>query len=145
MAADDNRELSLRLRTLFATFDTDPEATLRQLSELYDEHVYFQDPIQSLTGLTELVEMFRRMVRRARQLRFEVLDAATEGEHLFFTWKMYFTPRAGVPLTFEGTTHARVRLGKVVYQRDYWDLLGSMADSMPFVAPVYRSLVAKLG
>jgi hypothetical protein len=38
-----------------------------------------------------------------------------------------------------------VRGGKIVEQRDYWDLLSSVAQSIPFVRNVYASLAPHLG
>jgi limonene-1,2-epoxide hydrolase len=134
-----------KLHDALHAIDKEGEGAIARLEPLYDENVFFQDPIQTLTGLPAFVEMNRRLMRRAKSLRFEVHDSAAEGENLFLTWKMHLQPKAGPMLTFEGTTHARVRGGKIVYHRDYWDLLGSVADAMPFVAPLYRTLIAKLG
>lgn len=138
-------ELLRQLVEALHAVENEGEAVLDRLLPLYDANVFFQDPIQTLTGIPAFTEMNRRLMRRAKLLRFEVHDTAADGENLFLTWKMHFQPKAGPALVFDGTTHARVRGGKIVYHRDYWDLLGSVADAMPIVAPLYRTLIAKLG
>jgi hypothetical protein len=82
---------------------------------------------------------------RARRLSFDVNDAIGGQGSLFLTWTMTYEPRRGPTLVFEGSTHARMQGGVIVEQRDYWDLLSSLAQSLPLLRGVYATLAPRLG
>jgi limonene-1,2-epoxide hydrolase len=128
----------------FNDFAKDPEAQLQRVAPLYDENVRFTDPIQTLDGREAFIDMNRRLVARSKELRFDVFERAVDGDNIFFTWRMVFAMKVGPRLEIEGTSHLRVTNGRVTLHRDYWDLAGSVADSIPLAAPFYRALVSKL-
>jgi hypothetical protein len=132
------------LRPIMRGFETDPEGAVRALEPLYAEEVRFQDPLQTLDGRDAFIEMNRRLISRAKAIGFELIDAIAQGDQIFMTWRMLFQLKLGPRMHFDGVTHLRLRDGRVVYHRDYWDLLGGVADSLP-IGGIYRSLVAKLG
>lgn len=132
------------LLSALATFRDDGEGAIAKLVPIYDEQVRFQDPLQSLVGREAFLEMNRRLLARSKELTFDVKESAVAGDQIFATWHMRMVPRVGPTLVVDGVTHARVAGGLVVEHRDYWDLLGSVLDSFPIVAPIYKTLVAKL-
>ncbi len=133
-----------RFRALFSgTFD---EASLDAIAPYYDDEVVFTDPIQTVRGREGFLAMNRRLLRRVRSVSFEVREVAQNGDALFAVWTMRFEPRPmGPPIVVEGVTHATLRDGRVWRHTDYWDLLGSMMDTVPLAGAVYRKLVARLG
>lgn len=134
-----------RFRELFASGPFD-EATITRLLPYYTDDVVFTDPIQTVNGLGAFIAMNRRLLSRAKEIRFEVRDMAEGGDQIFVTWTM--TMRAKLPLPalrVEGVTHCTLRDGKVAVHRDYWDLLGSVMETIPVVGTIYRSLVALMG
>jgi len=119
-----------RLSDLFASGPFD-DATLERLVPRYTDDVVFIDPIQTVRG---------------RELRFDVRDMAHEGDQIFLTWVMTMTPKPfGPTLRIEGVTHCTLRDGKVAVHRDYWDLLGSVMETVPLAGTVYKAAVALLG
>jgi limonene-1,2-epoxide hydrolase len=134
-----------RLRDLFASGPFD-DATLERLVPRYTDDVVFIDPIQTVRGRDAFVAMNRRLMARARELRFDVRDMAHEGDQIFLTWVMTMTPKPfGPTLRIEGVTHCTLRDGKVAVHRDYWDLLGSVMETVPLAGTVYKAAVALLG
>ena len=107
--------------------------------------MFFQDPIQTVQGLQPFLETNRRMLARAKALEVQLGDVFESGEQIFLSWKMRYVPKMGPPVAIDGCTHCRVRDGKIVYHRDYWDLLSSVVEELPIVAPVYKMLIKKLG
>jgi limonene-1,2-epoxide hydrolase len=138
-------DLARRLEEILVSFGREGEGALARLAPLYAPGVVFRDPLQTLKGREAFIAMNRRVMRRARRLSFEVHDRLGGGGSLFLTWSMTFEPRRGPALVFVGATHARVRDGAIVEQRDYWDLLSSVAASVPVVRRVYRALARRLG
>ena len=89
--------------------------------------------------------MNRRILTRARRLSFRVHEALGRNGSLFLAWTMDYEPRTGPTIVFEGATHARVGAGLIVEQRDYWDLLSSVAASVPVLRRIYARLSPHLG
>ena len=145
MSALPARQIAERLRDVFVSFEQDGEGALARLAELYDGNVVFRDPLQTLNGREAFLAMNRRIMTRARRLSFDVKDAVGGVDSLFLAWTMTYEPRLGPAIVFEGSTHARVRGGVITEQRDYWDLLSSVAASVPLVRNVYAALAPHLG
>lgn len=111
-----------------------------RLVELYDPYVVFQDPVQTVYGRDEFRDANERLVRRAHDLHMNLAAFFETEEHLFSTWTFSFSPRIGPRLNVEGSTHAQLRDGFIIYQRDYWDLAGSVVDAIPAVGLIYRRI-----
>jgi limonene-1,2-epoxide hydrolase len=137
--------LADELRDLYLAFEQEGEAAIDRLAARCDPDMLFRDPLQTLHGRDAFLAMNRRILARATHLSFEVSDAVGGRGSVFLAWTMHFEPRFGPKLVFQGTTHARVSGGKIIEQRDYWDLLSSVAQSIPFVRNVYASLTPHLG
>jgi hypothetical protein len=136
-----NESVVERYREMIEALSREREGALPLLRDLYHEQVQFTDPMQSLVGIELFVEANRRLLKRAKSISVN-LGAVTEQDgHLFAVWTMTFEPPVGPVLTVEGVTHATVRDGLIVYQRDYWDLLSSAAAALPGLGMIYRRLV----
>ncbi len=145
MSSSYAQDLAERLRDVYVSFGLDAEGALTRLAALYDRDIVFRDPLQTLNGREAFLAMNRRVMTRARQLSFDVTDFVGGSDSLFLAWTMAYEPRRGPALVFEGATHARVRGGVIVAQRDYWDLLSSLAQSIPVVRHLYSALAPRLG
>lgn len=142
---EQNQALADELRALYLAFELEGGGAIERLTPRYDRDMIFRDPLQTLHGRDAFLAMNRRILGRARRLSFEVSDAVGGQGSVFLAWKMLYEPRLGPTLVFEGASHLRVKGGLVVEQRDYWDLLSSVAQSIPFVRHVYASLAPHLG
>jgi ketosteroid isomerase-like protein len=145
MSVDQDQALAEALRDVYLSFEREGDAAIARLAKLYDEDVVFRDPLQTLRGRAAFVAMNRRILARARRCSFEVANVAAAKGSIFLAWTMLYEPRRGPTIVFEGATHARTRGGLIVEQRDYWDLLSSVAQSLPVVRDVYASLAPHLG
>ncbi len=120
------------------------EAALPGLLALYDEDLQFRDPMQELRGREAFAKMNRQFLGSVRSVEVSVRDLV-EGEGSFFmAWTMRVAARIGPAVTVQGVTHARTRGGKIVEQRDYFDLAGSVLGALPGVSAAYRFVTKKL-
>jgi hypothetical protein len=134
-----------RYRELYRAVEARDEArTVSLLGELYDERVMFHDPFVTIVGRDELIELNRRALKNTRAIETEILDVSESAEQVFMTWKLRYATRLGPSLVIEGASHVRASGGRVTHQRDYWDLLGSVAAGIPHVGNVYRMITSKL-
>ena len=120
------------------------QEALPELVALYADDFLFEDPMQTLRGRTAFEKFNRRLLGMVRDISVTVKDVVDHDDAFFATWTLHFTPRLGLPFTFEGASHLRVRGGKIVYQRDYFDLLGSLASPVPAVPRFVRSAISRL-
>jgi hypothetical protein len=144
MTPQETQRLAEQMRDVWLAFEHDGERSLARLAALYDVGLVFHDPLQTLKGREAFLSMNRRLLRRARRIAFDVPKAIGAVDALFLVWTMTYEPRRGRPIVFEGSSFARVRNGLVVEQRDYWDLLSSVACSTPLLRGLYKTLAPHL-
>ena len=122
----------------------DAPERLEELAACYDAEVRFKDPLQTLHGRAEFIEMNRRLLRRSRKLRFEVSHALQSGELIFLDWTLDLAPKLGPSMTFAGATRMRLQSGLVIDHRDYWDLAGGVIGAVPGLRSLYRAALSAI-
>jgi len=133
--------LSRRICELLEQVGPDHEGALARMPLLYDAHVRFEDPFQSVDGIDAFVEVNRKFTRNTRRLSLKTSTPVGDDAEFYFTWTMHFAPRIGPQFTVEGVSHARSQGGKVVYQRDYWDAVSLLASGVPGGRALLRLLM----
>jgi limonene-1,2-epoxide hydrolase len=109
----------------------------------YDKDIYFKDSVQEIRGIEKFCEMTRRLAKRSKSIEFFVHNSAMEGNLIFIEWEMVISYRNYPKSSVFGASRIRLRDGKVLEQRDYYDLWGDILDNIPFVGKVYRPFVRK--
>ena len=133
-------------RGLFDAMEISPDPDLSLIERYYRDDVRFQDPIQTLQGRNEFIEMTKRLVERCQELRAKVHHAAEGDGVIFLQWTMEMK-LGPTPLTpIEGTTKLVLDdEGRVAEHRDYFDLWGDSLRAMPLVGDAYRGFMRLLG
>jgi len=133
-------------RQLFAAMDADAEADFGLIETYYHPQVRFRDPIQALEGRDAFIEMSARLVKRCKELRARVNDAAQTGNVIFLQWTMEMKIGPTPLSTIEGCTKLTLNEGgQVVEHRDYFDLWGDSLGSTPGIGKLYRWFVRLMG
>jgi limonene-1,2-epoxide hydrolase len=144
MSQSDEGTLGERWSRALETLFREREPALPAVLALYDEHIQFQDPLHRVSGVAAYAELNRRFLARARRLDITVEEVAEQGGLLFASWRMHFAPRFGPELTLEGVSHLRVREGRIVYQRDHFDIAGGAASAVPGLSSLYRAVLSRV-
>lgn len=144
MSPSQDTSLGKRWSRALETLFREREPALPAFLSLYDEHIQFQDPLQRVSGLDAFAELNRRFLVRARRLAITVEDMAEQDNVLFASWRMHFAPRLGPELTLEGASHLRVREGRILYQRDHFDIAGGVASAVPGLSSLYRAVLTRV-
>jgi len=144
MSPSQDTSLGKRWSRALETLFRERESALPAFLSLYDEHIQFQDPLQRVSGLDAFAELNRRFLVRARRLAITVEDMAEQDNVLFASWRMHFAPRLGPELTLEGASHLRVREGRILYQRDHFDIAGGVASAVPGLSSLYRAVLTRV-
>ena len=75
-------------KRLFSETTFGPDGDLSAIQAYYHPDVRFRDAIQEVMGRDAFMEMTRRFVKRAKDLKVEVHDAAQTGNVIFLDWTM---------------------------------------------------------
>jgi limonene-1,2-epoxide hydrolase len=109
----------------------------------YDEDILFKDSIQEIRGITEFAAMTERLAKRSRDLQYVIHSATMEGDLVFVEWEMVISYKKFPTASLYGASRITLREGKIIEQRDYYDLWGDIIDNIPFLNKGYRRFMKK--
>jgi hypothetical protein len=89
----------------------------------YDEDIVFKDSIQEIRGMADFATM--------------------DGNLVFVEWEMVISYKKYPTSSVYGTSRITLREGKIIEQRDYYDLWGDIIDNIPFLNKGYRWFMKK--
>lgn len=133
-----------RFVALFQDFDA---TTIGERArEVYADDAYFNDGFVEVRGIEDIASYLVRSAEAAGEVAIEVHDVAHSGAEIYVRWDMRFTNRKGSKqVTAPGVSHLRVDPdGQVVFHRDYWDSSGALAEFVPLMSSILRSVRSRL-
>lgn len=111
----------------------------------YDDDIHFRDCIQEIHGMREFKAMTERLTNRSQDLKMKIVKIVMDGRLLFFEWEMTLNFRQTRSSTIYGLSRLTLNEeGKIVEQRDYYDLWGDIFDNIPGISKGYRMFMKKL-
>jgi hypothetical protein len=111
----------------------------------YDDKIYFRDTIQEIRGIKEFKAMTVRLVERSKDLRMKIVNILFEDNIIFFEWEMGLSFKKTPDSKIFGVSRLKLNdKGKIIEQRDYYDLWGDIIDNISFLAKGYRKFMRKL-
>ena len=94
--------------------------------------------------MKEFKEMTERLVERSKDLQMNIVDILFEGNIILFEWEMRLSFKRYPNSKLFGATRLTLNEdGKIIEQRDYYDLWGDIIDNIPFLAGGYRKFIKK--
>jgi len=127
------------------TYNENGQADWSHLLPYYADEIHFVDTVREIDGIAEFRAMVERLARRSNELRMNVLHAAMDGNIIFIEWEMTILFRK----TRSSVIHGASRLtlneqGKIIDQRDYYDLWGDIFDNIPVFRTLYRKFMRRV-
>lgn len=126
------------------TYNTHGKPDWSHILPFYHEDILFRDTIQELRGMKDFRAMTERLTERSRDLAMNIVRTAQDGNDIFIEWEMSIAFRKRPNSVLYGTS--RVTLndeGKIIEQRDYYDLWGDIFDNIPRFGKAYRRFMKK--
>ena len=108
----------------------------KYVDDLYDQNVYFIDPIHQIGGLNNVKEYFYLMTKPIESCRFEINSISKDLNNYFVRWDMYLISKASPnkKIVTTGITHFIVNSSeKIIFHQDFWDL-SSLYDELPVIS-----------
>ena len=126
------------------TYNTEGKPDWSHILPYYDDTIYFRDSIQELHGMEEFKAMTERLTDRSNDLKMHIVRTAQQDEFIFIEWEMTIKFKKNPSTVMYGSS--RVTLndeGKIIEQRDYYDLWGDIFDNIPRFGKAYRRFMRR--
>jgi len=126
------------------TYNTDGKPDWSHLFPYYHPDVVFEDSVQRIEGIGEFVALCERLTKRCESLQMEILSIAQDSNFILMDWIMTMSfnkyPSTPVYGSTKLTLHAD---GRIIHQRDYFDLWGDIFNGIPYFKKTYRKFMRK--
>jgi limonene-1,2-epoxide hydrolase len=126
------------------TYNTEGKPDWSHILPYYDKDIYFRDSIQELWGMEEFQAMTERLTDRSNDLKMHIVRTAQQDKFIFIEWEMTIKFKKNPSSVMYGSS--RVTLndeGKIIEQRDYYDLWGDIFDNIPRFGKAYRRFMRR--
>lgn len=126
------------------TYNTRGKPDWSHLYPYYHPEVVFQDSIQRLEGIEAFIGLCERLTQRCQSLHMEILAIAQNGNVILMDWIMTMAFTKYPPTPLYGSTKLTLHAdGRIIAQRDYFDLWGAILDGIPLLKNRYRRFLRK--
>lgn len=142
---EDNRLTLELVKELWEqTYNTDGKPDWSHILPYYDDNVCFRDCIQEIKGIADFREMTERLTKRSSDLNMKLVKAVQQGNDIFIEWEMTISYKKYPSSILYGLSRLSINdKGKIIEQRDYYDLWGDIFDNIPKFGKRYRNFMKK--
>ena len=126
------------------TYNTEGKPDWSHIFPYYHKDIIFQDTIQRIEGIEDFTEMCNRLTKRTHQLNMEIVSIVQNENIIFLEWimTMMFKKYPSTPM-YGSTKLTLSKDGKIIQQRDYYDLWGDIFNNIPHWNKMYRKFLIK--
>lgn len=126
------------------TYNTQGNPDWSHILPYYAEDIYFRDTIQEIRGLQPFTEMTQRLTARSKDLKMRVVNVLKDDNIIFLEWEMTLSFKKYPSSILYGSSRITLNEdGKIIQQRDYYDLWGDIFDNIPRFCKIYRRFMKK--
>jgi limonene-1,2-epoxide hydrolase len=124
------------------TYNSEGKPDWSHILPYYHPNILFRDSIQRIEGIHEFEEMCHRLTNRCSRLVMDIHTIAQESDIIVMEWTMTMVFRRLPNSSIHGCSRLRIgEDGRIVEQRDYYDLWGDIFDRVPVMRTIYRKLM----
>jgi limonene-1,2-epoxide hydrolase len=110
----------------------------------YHPDIVFQDSIQRIEGINEFIALCERLTKRCENIQMEILSIAQDANTILMDWVMTMAFKKYPNTPVYGSTKLVLHEdGRIIQQRDYFDLWGDIFNGIPFFKKTYRSFMRR--
>ena len=126
------------------TYNTEGKPDWSHIIPYYDDNIYFRDSIQEIRGIKEFTAMTERLTKRSKDLKMNIVNAVMKENIVFIEWEMTLSFKKYPSSVLFGSSRLTINQeGKILEQRDYYDLWGDIFDNIPRFGKVYRKFMKR--
>lgn len=110
----------------------------------YHTDIIFQDSIQRIEGFENFTAMCNRLTKRCESLSMELSHVMKHENIISMEWTMTMQFKKTPSTPVYGCTRLTLNEeGKIIEQRDYYDLWGDIFNGIPRFKKIYRKFMFK--
>lgn len=126
------------------TYNTDGKPDWSHILPYYDDEIHFRDSVQELHGIIEFKAMTERLTRRSKDLKMNLVRTVQHENDIFIEWEMTISFKRYPSSVMYGISRLTINeKGKIIEQRDYYDLWGDIFDNIPRFGKAYRKFMKR--
>ena len=121
------------------TYNKEGKPDWSHIFPYYHDEIIFQDSIQRIEGKDEFVALCNRLTDRCEQLNMDITSIAQNENQIFFEWEMTMIFKKWPSSSIFGCSKLTLADdGRILEQRDYYDLWGDIFNNIPWFHKPYR-------
>lgn len=126
------------------TYNTEGKPDWSHILPYYDEDICFRDSVQELRGIEDFRAMTKRLTDRSNDLTMRIVRTAQQDNDIFIEWEMTIKFKRNPSSVLYGSSRVTLNdRGKIIEQRDYYDLWGDIFDNIPRFGRAYRRFMKR--
>lgn len=127
------------------TYNANGKPDWSHIYPYYHPDVVFQDSIQRIEGMAEFVALCERLTQRCENIQMEILSIAQDANTILMDWVMTMAFKKYPNTPLYGSTKLTIHEdGRIIAQRDYFDLWGDIFNGIPYFKKRYRRFMRKV-
>jgi len=127
------------------TYNTQGKPDWSHLFPYYHDDITFQDPIQSVRGKPDFMDMCNRLAERCKELQMKITAISSHKDQIFLQWTMTMIFRRTPSTSLYGASLLILgEDGRIINQRDYYDLWGDIFHNVPIMKKIYPRFMRRL-
>ena len=145
-ATDTRLELNEEtIRQLWSkTYNTNGKPDWSHIYPYYHDEIVFQDTIQRIEGKQEFIALCERLTNRCKELKMDLGTIFVSGNEFMFDWTMTMMFNKFPSTPIYGCTKLILHDdGRIISQRDFYDLWGDIFNGIPWFKKPYRKFMHK--
>jgi len=126
------------------TYNTQGKPDWSHIFPYYHPDIVFQDSIQRIEGIDQFEMMCNRLTKRCESLRMDLYNVMKRGNVISMEWVMTMSFKKSPTTPLYGVTRLTLgEDGRIIQQRDYYDLWGDIFNNIPYFKKTYRKFLSK--
>lgn len=126
------------------TYNKEGKPDWSHIFPYYDESIIFMDSIQRIEGIEPFLAMCNRLTARCQSLHMELIHVIRKDNIIMMEWIMTMSFKKYPSSPIYGSTRLTLsESGKILEQRDYYDLWGDIFNEIPRFNKMYRKFMKK--
>jgi hypothetical protein len=121
------------------TYNTVGKPDWSHIFPFYHPDMTFHDSIQIIHGKLPFMKMCNRLTKRSGKLIMDLGTITQTDNKLLFTWTMTIVYKRAPSTPLYGATQLTLHEdGRIMHQRDFYDLWGDIYNNVPIWKKIYR-------
>ena len=124
------------------TYNTEGKPDWSHIYKYYHDKIVFYDSIQRIEGKEEFIALCERLTDRCKELKMDIESIFKKDNEIMFDWTMTMMFKKFPSTPVFGCTKLTLHEdGRIIKQRDYYDLWGDIFNGIPWFKKPYRKFM----